>query len=1064
MSRKSNIIRFIFFLIIFSSIRSNAQKLNIKNFSIDDGLPQSQILDNFQDHTGAIWFATNGGGISRFDGIKFRNFSTKDGLLSNHVFSIYEDENNVIWIGTSKGLNKIVNNKIIKVSDSNASQASVYCILRHKGGELWLGTSNGILIYNGKTFTPFGKNEIIGKFPIWSIKQDKQGNVWIGSLGNGTFCYNGNKIIRFGAFDGLNDLKNRDILINDNAVWVATYKGINVIDIKSVFTTKQKIETLELNGKPYIETTYRMYKDSTGIIWIGNYNGVLKVEKNKAKLISKNNGLCNTIIDAIIKDKEGNMWFGSFGGGLSKYRNNMFININEQQGLVNNDVTAFLKDSKDNMWIGTQAGGVSKLNYKAWITKDTLIFQNFNSQKTALASNAITGICEDKKGNIWFSTVASGVSKYDGNGFVNYDMHNGLSGQQIQAILADKKGNVWIGSEKGVDKYNGELFTSYAYPQGVSALYEDDLGYIWLGSSDKIIKYDGKTFTSIIRSEGFPQIKNIVKDKLGYIWFSTDAGASVFNGKIFHTINESDGLSSNSVDFIRPDVDGNLWMGTNKGLDRLDLDEYVNQKEVVLTHFGKDEGFIGGDCNPNSFYKEFDGKLWIGTSNGIEIFDPKLEIKNHIEPQLQLTGIRLFLENVDLTKYSDSLKNGIPQNLKLDYNKNHITFDFIGISQTSPTKVKYEYKLEGADINWSPEASENYARYSNLAPGRYIFLLKAKNGDGVWNTTPLSFSFDIIPPLWKRPWFYIITLIIGVSLIYTIIKIRERRLKYSKKLLERQVHLRTKQLFEEKEKLQVAYSEIDEKNKAITDSIHYAKRLQDAIIPTDATMKQLFPDSFVLYKPKDIVSGDFYWVEQWGHQTLIAAADCTGHGVPGAFMSIVGHNILTQSVNVLGLSKPALILNETNKQLSRKLNQNPEETKVMDGMDIALFSINYSKATMEFAGANNPLWIIRNNELIEIKGNRFPIGAYVGENLQKFTNHEWELQRGDYVYIFSDGYADQFGGPKGRKFMFKQLQKLLLDNHKKPLSEQKEILDQTFENWRGKLEQVDDVLFIGIKI
>lgn len=271
-------------------------------------------------------------------------------------------------------------------------------------------------------------------------------------------------------------------------------------------------------------------------------------------------------------------------------------------------------------------------------------------------------------------------------------------------------------------------------------------------------------------------------------------------------------------------------------------------------------------------------------------------------------------------------------------------------------------------------------------------------------------------------------------------------------------------MFEEKEKLQVAYSEIDEKNKAITDSIHYAKRLQDAIIPTDATMKQLFPDSFVLYKPKDIVSGDFYWVEQWGHQTLIAAADCTGHGVPGAFMSIVGHNILTQSVNVLGLSKPALILNETNKQLSRKLNQNPEETKVMDGMDIALFSINYSKATMEYAGANNPLWIIRNNELIEIKGNRFPIGAYVGENLQKFTNHEWELQRGDYIYIFSDGYADQFGGPKGRKFMFKQLQKLLLDNHKKPLAEQKEVLDQTFENWRGNLEQVDDVLFIGIKI
>ncbi len=1053
---------------MFSTL-CNAQKLNIKNFSIDDGLPQSQILDNFQDHTGAIWFATNGGGISRFDGLKFTNFSTRNGLLSNHVFCIFEDNNQILWIGSAKGLNKYVNNKFIKVSESPNNQVTINCILQLKNGELWLGTPNGILIYDGKTFTPFSKNEIIGKFPTWAIKQDKLGNIWIGTLGDGLFCFDGKNLIRFGTLDGLNDLKNRDILINDNTVWVATYRGINIIDINNLHSSKQKLETLKLNDKPYLETTYRIYKDSTGVIWIGNYNGVLKLEKNKAKLISKNNGLCNTIIDAITKDTEGNMWFGSFGGGLSKYRNNMFININEQQGLVNNDVTAFLKDSKGNIWIGTKAGGVSKLDYKAWIKQDTTLFQNYNSQKSSIASNAITGICEDKKGNIWFATVASGVSKYDGKGFINYDTHNGLTGQQIQSIIADKKGNIWIASEKGVDKYDGESFTSLSFlqgfsSQGVSAIYEDDLGYIWFGESDRIIKYDGRIFTNIFRSDGFPQIKNIVKDKLGYIWFSTDAGATVFNGKIFRTINESDGLSSNSVAFIRPDAEGNLWMGTNKGLDRLDLDEYVNQKEVVLTHFGKEEGFLGGNCNTNAFYKEYNGKLWIGSSNGIIIFDPKLEIKNHIEPRLQLSGIRLFLENVDLSIFSDSIKNGIPKNLKLDYNKNHVTFDFIGISQTSPEKVRYEYKLDGADINWSPEVAETHATYSNLAPGKYTFQIRSKNSDGVWNSTPLSFTFEIIPPLWKRPWFYVINLIIGISIIYLIIVLRERRLKYSKKLLENQVSFRTKQLFEEKEKLQEAYSEIDEKNKAITDSIHYAKRLQDALLPTDTTMKQLFPDSFVLFKPKDIVSGDFYWMEQWGHQTLIAAADCTGHGVPGAFMSIVGHNILTQAVNVLGLSKPALILNETNKQLSRKLNQNTEETKVRDGMDIALFSINYTKATMEFAGANNSLWMIRNNELVEIKGDKFPIGAFVGENLLKFTNHEWELQRGDIIYIFSDGYADQFGGPKGKKFKYKPFQQVLLDNHMKPLIEQKEILNQTFENWRGNLEQVDDVLIIGIKI
>ncbi len=1067
--KKSNYIHFVIIIALLSSAIGIAQNYNIKNFSINEGLPQLQILDNLQDHTGAIWIATKGEGLSRYDGLKFINFSTSNGLFSNQVLSIFEDPTQTLWIGTSKGLNKYVNNNLVKVSDSDLSQVAINCIFQDNNGNIWLGTPHGIIIYNLKTFTSFSKNNIIEKNSTTVIKQDKFGNIWIGTAGDGLFCFDGKEILRFGIKDGLNDLRISDILINNNSIWVSTDCGINSIEINKIHSSQKSIDTVKINNKPYLEKTYRIYKDSVGITWIGNSTGVLKLEQGKSKRISKNNGLCNSAISVIIRDREGNMWFGSMAGGLSKYRNNMFININNKQGLINDDVTSILKDSRDNVWIGTKAGGVSRLNYKAWISKDTILFQNYTSQKTALASNAITGICEDKKGNIWFSTFASGVSKFDGKEFVNYDTHNGLAGQQIISILADRQGNIWIAHEKGVDKYDGESFTLLGNSQGfpsqeVIALYEDDLGDIWFGLSDRLIKYDGTLYTTISRSGEFPQIKNIIKDKYGNIWFSSDAGATVFNGKIFRTITENDGLSSNSVAFIRPDANGNLWMGTNKGLDRLSLKEWANQKGVVFTHFIKEEDFTGGNFNTNAFYMENVGKLWAGTSNGIIIFDPKLEIKNSVEPKLKLTGIRLFFENFDFSKYSDSLKNGIPENLKLDYDKNHITFDFIGISQTSPTKVKYEYKLDGVDINWTPETSETFVTFSNLAPGKYTLLLRSRNGDGVWNTNPLSYSFEIIPPIWKRPWVYIIILLITISLFYVLIRTRERRLNHSKKLLENQVTLRTKQLFEEKERLQEAYTEIDETKKNIIDSINYAKRIQDALTPSNETMKNILPNSFVLFKPKDIVSGDFYWMEQWGHYTLIAAADCTGHGVPGAFMSILGHNVLTQAVNVFGLSKPALILNEINKQLSETLNRNSEGYKVMDGMDIALFSINYNKSTMEFAGANNPLWIIRDNELIEIKGNRFPIGVYFDEGLQKFTNHEWELQRGDIVYIFSDGYADQFGGPNGKKFKYKPLQKIILDNHKKNLAEQKEILDKAFEDWRGDLEQIDDVLIIGIRI
>jgi ligand-binding sensor domain-containing protein/serine phosphatase RsbU (regulator of sigma subunit) len=1056
----------IFFCLCFSA---KAQKLNIKNYSIEDGLPQSQILDIAQDHSRLLWLSTNSGGVSYFDGQKFVSFTTKEGLNSNHVYTVFEDKNKTIWIGTSKGLNKYTNSSLKSIDDSIINSLNIYYISEQKNGELWLGTNNGIYIYNGKIFRASKFNTSIANTQVCCIKQDLNGNTWIATMFNGLYCYDGKRISHYGTTEGLTDLKVHDILISDSKIWIATYHGINILDLSSLNIGWLKFDTLKISGKPYMESTYKLYKDSTGTIWVGNTTGVYKIFHNKLKKITRNNGLCNSVIDAITMDKEGNMWFGSFGGGLSKYINDEFISINEQHGLTNNSVTSFLKDEQDNIWIGTARGGVSKLDYKKWKEKDTAVFETFLQQKNGLCSNSITAICQDVLGKIWFASSTSGVSVFDGKKFKNYDIRNGLDGLRIQAIASDRNGNVWIAHENGLTKFDGEKFSYFGKDKGVSAygvstIYIDDAGILWFGAQDKIIKYDGKSFGTLTRSEGFPHIRNIIKDKHGFLWVSTDAGACVYNGKIFRNISENDGLISNNIAFIKTGDDGNIWIGTNKGIEKLDLDKFINQKEVAIKHIGKNEGFTAGGCNPDAFLKDDDGKLWIGTESGIFIYDSKESRKNNIEPNTFITGLRLFLAKADFKQYSDSIVNGLPVNLKLPYDKNHLTFDFIGISLSNPEKTRYQYKLEGADADWSPIVKENLATYSILAPGKYTFMVKACNGDEIWNTKPYTFSFEIVPPYWKRAWFYVAIMSIGLIIIYTLVKMRERRLRYAKKLLERQVLNRTKELEEEKEKLEIAYQDIDDKNKSITDSIRYAKRLQRALLPTDAAMKQLFPQSFVLFKPKDIVSGDFYWVEQWGHHTLLAAVDCTGHGVPGAFMSIVGHNILSQSVNVLGLSKPALILNETNKQLSRKLNQNPEEVTVRDGMDISLISINYTKAVIEFAGANKPVWIIRNDEVIEIKGNKFPIGAYVGEELQKFTNHEWELQKGDYIYLFTDGYADQFGGPLGKKFKYKQLQQLLLEHHKKPLIEQRNILEKTFEEWRGNLDQVDDVLVIGIRV
>jgi serine phosphatase RsbU (regulator of sigma subunit) len=262
---------------------------------------------------------------------------------------------------------------------------------------------------------------------------------------------------------------------------------------------------------------------------------------------------------------------------------------------------------------------------------------------------------------------------------------------------------------------------------------------------------------------------------------------------------------------------------------------------------------------------------------------------------------------------------------------------------------------------------------------------------------------------------------------------------------------------------------IEEKNKDITDSINYAKKIQEAILPSMQLKRTLFPDSFILFQPRDIVSGDFYWFSEKNGKKLIAAVDCTGHGVPGAFMSMIGNAFLNQLVNEKGYTQPAEILNQLRELIISSLKQTGTFGENSDGMDISLLAFDEKKGTVEFAGANNPLWIAKADPaggsvpvLTEIKGNKQPIGIYSGESAP-FTNHEIHLSKGETFYIFTDGFADQMGGTTGKKFRYKTFKELLLSLHEKPMSEQEEITRKTLNEWKGYLDQTDDILVIGIK-
>lgn len=314
----------------------------------------------------------------------------------------------------------------------------------------------------------------------------------------------------------------------------------------------------------------------------------------------------------------------------------------------------------------------------------------------------------------------------------------------------------------------------------------------------------------------------------------------------------------------------------------------------------------------------------------------------------------------------------------------------------------------------------------------------------------------------KRKNYFIIILSFIGALVVCIAVLLLKRFK-EKKLIAEEFSEKNKAIEMQKTIIDKAFHQLSEKNKDITDSIKYAKRIQKAIFPTVTQFSKLLPKSFVFFKPKDIVSGDFYWVEEHEGEVYLAVVDCTGHGVPGAFMSIVGFNLLNKAIHENKCNTPADILNQVNIDLNETLKETMEESAIKDGMEISLCKWNKKTNEFLFAGANTIIYHVSNNQLEIIKGDKQPIGSFYGEKLKPFTNILINIKPEDCLYLFSDGYADQFGGIKGKKYKYKQLEDFLLKHSNHSMAEQRQYLSNEFTHWKGDLEQVDDVCVLGLK-
>ncbi|MCK4920370.1 MAG: SpoIIE family protein phosphatase [Bacteroidales bacterium] len=342
-------------------------------------------------------------------------------------------------------------------------------------------------------------------------------------------------------------------------------------------------------------------------------------------------------------------------------------------------------------------------------------------------------------------------------------------------------------------------------------------------------------------------------------------------------------------------------------------------------------------------------------------------------------------------------------------------------------------------------------------PGSYTFKLRSNSGESIWSKSTSSFMMIFEAPFWRTRIAYFTYVFIILFLFYLILQLKTSALRKSNRIL-RENEFVAKEVSRQKDLLSY-------RNKNIEDSLHYAQRIQKAILVTPEDFKKILPKSFIMHLPKDIVSGDFYWISEKGNKVFVAAVDCTGHGVPGAFMSLIGLELFRKITSIPEIEDAGIILNYLNDNIQEIFGKGGN-ISLSDGMDLAFCIIDKEELTLEFAGAINPLYLIRDDKLIEIKGDRFSISAdieFFDVDMKKFSSHKLKLQKDDMFYIFSDGFADQFGGPAGNKYKYRRFRHLLLTVHKLDLERQKYYLEENIEDWKGNEEQVDDILVIGIK-
>jgi len=1073
-----------------------AQQYNFVKYGVADGLGQTQTAAILQDSRGQVWLGTYEGGLSLYTGKGFRRFGIRDGLPNAFLRVLEEDAVGHIWIGTEKGLCRYDGRVFTYIDSSQVPHEHITHLAADEAGTLWIGTEKSGLYYyrNGtfaklkvKGFKPFRISAITIKHPKNILVADRYNLYSMQITGADTLVANLNHNLKQ---EGV--YPNTMHVLPDGRLWAGTTKGLWQLNGKT--WRRVPVEGLEKYEVTCIKNG-RM-----GQVWVGtNGGGLYNIQTGNLhyKRFTRAQGLADNNVQVLAYDTSGNLWIGT-RAGLVCFKGLSFFHVRQQDGLPGQMVWHVYHDRQGRLWVAHEAGLSIYANEQV---------TNLGPGQGVPPGLGFGSIVQDGRGRIWISTLGRGLAWYDeAAGRLRYmpyiqPWHN----INVGMLQLDNQGRVVYGGNASLVRLQyvkGQYVRQLLAPQpditndGINCGLVVNDGTLWLGTEDNgIVAFQDSVQYTLGTEQGLLStvVNDIQRAPDGALWVATSGGGLQRLAWLpqspdtfaIQSFTDLEGLSSLNVYALTISGPDSVWAGTDRGLDLL---VRVGQGRYRVRHFGASQGYTAIETNHRAVCQDPQGRIWWGTTNGITAYQPGGELYNGQAPGLAITQLKMFYENMDWAPFADTLEGwfAMPQNLTLPFDQNHLTFQFQCFDTRSPQDVQYRHRLVGLEDDWSQFDQQAQATYPKIPHGKYTFEVQAKNRYGAWQTTTRQLSFTITPPFYATTWFYGAVVAFLGLMVVGYVNLRTRYLRNAQLRLRNMVTERTAEIEQQKHeietqrdhietqrdelalksnRLELALTDIRSKNLQITSSITYAKRIQEAMLPLPEVISAAFQEHFIFFRPRDIVSGDFYWFSRREGVALMAVVDCTGHGVPGAIMSMIGSSLLNQIVNENDETDPSAILEQLHKGVRKALKQGarPEDISNRDGMDVAVIALDIAQGTLRFAGACRPLIIVRQGQLLEYKGGRLSIGGLQLEEERVFKVHTVPLLPNDMLYLFTDGYADQFGGTHDRKFMLKRFKELLVQIAPMPVKEQHKRLDACLFEWMGQTDQTDDVLTVGIR-